>query len=465
LNVKTSVVKQFPYQYNIEFSKNILINLIKDNRIPDQIMNDCNFKDYIKDFSNDSEKVADALIKLYDIVIMPSSQSQNRPNTSKSTSLSQNKRWLEAPKNKIIINNSKEKSSLSAELFQEYLSGILQPKLYKETQKNMSMHPINIVINLINQLCQSTIRNKNANYDMNLINNIYKNLGLQYLMKTPKISYDNLKSKDFYFELKGHLLKILSKVINKENEISIEQMPETSYKFCILNGNNSNLIKTFFRQRSWWSSGNEQDEVNLIWSQWNKTDFIGKLKKVDVKVRSNNENKCIELIPQEIKLSNHLEFNYVLGNKKCMYYNLKFYYQMINKEHLDIMPLTFHVRGILDPEYENFKKEYLKNEEAIKKNQKVKHKRSTKGNSEKEFDVNSNKNIWIIKPGENTNRGNGINVSNKLQEIEGIIKRDVGKFHTFIIQKYIENPLLINKRKFDIRCFGLFTSVNGYIKG
>jgi len=77
-------------------------------------------------------------------------------------------------------------------------------------------------------------------------------------------------------------------------------------------------------------------------------------------------------------------------------------------------------------------------------------------------------NTWIIKPGENTNRGVGISVSRDINEIKGLIcggKSKDGGDATYIIQKYIDYPLLIHKRKFDFRVFSLVTSINKKLKG
>ena len=35
---------------------------------------------------------------------------------------------------------------------------------------------------------------------------------------------------------------------------------------------------------------------------------------------------------------------------------------------------------------------------------------------------------------------------------------------TYIVQSYINNPLLYNNRKFDIRVFMMLTSINGQLK-
>ena len=73
------------------------------------------------------------------------------------------------------------------------------------------------------------------------------------------------------------------------------------------------------------------------------------------------------------------------------------------------------------------------------------------------------KNLWIIKPGENTNRGCGIQVSKGLDHIKGLIQNvNVnGNRRSYIIQKYIEKPLLYKNGKFDIRTFTMMCTING----
>lgn len=70
-------------------------------------------------------------------------------------------------------------------------------------------------------------------------------------------------------------------------------------------------------------------------------------------------------------------------------------------------------------------------------------------------------NLWICKPAAMSNRGFGIRVSNSLEEIDGIIGREARKDARcggWVVQKYIERPLLVDGRKFDIRAFCLLVT-------
>lgn len=82
------------------------------------------------------------------------------------------------------------------------------------------------------------------------------------------------------------------------------------------------------------------------------------------------------------------------------------------------------------------------------------------------------KNMWILKP-TFLNRGRGIHVFRSLTQLKSLIseyiygseisKGESIKITSFVIQKYIESPLLINQRKFDIRCWVLVTpELNAY---
>lgn len=72
------------------------------------------------------------------------------------------------------------------------------------------------------------------------------------------------------------------------------------------------------------------------------------------------------------------------------------------------------------------------------------------------FDLN---NVWIQKPN-GLSRGRGIRVFNTLEEIEGYWGAGDCEM---VIMKYIEKPLLIGKRKFDIRVWVTITSVDPLI--
>lgn len=73
--------------------------------------------------------------------------------------------------------------------------------------------------------------------------------------------------------------------------------------------------------------------------------------------------------------------------------------------------------------------------------------------SDPQFALSGHLNIWIIKPGRKS-RGRDIKVLQSLEEI----KEYTSIPNYWVAQKYIENPLLINSRKFDIRQWVLITS-------
>ena len=70
--------------------------------------------------------------------------------------------------------------------------------------------------------------------------------------------------------------------------------------------------------------------------------------------------------------------------------------------------------------------------------------------------LNGYRNMWMLKPA-GLSRGRGIQVFNSLNEIMGYTRH---KEQQWVIQKYIENPLIIHDRKFDIRQWVLVTDWN-----
>ena len=204
----------------------------------------------------------------------------------------------------------------------------------------------------------------------------------------------------------------------------------------------------------------------------------------------------IDNVVLPLRLYNKLEQNKQLTNKKGVFVNMRKYYESLGQDPFKVLPLTFHTQhGVNDAEFRKFQNYYNALEQKIKNSQQQikraikqyyeekkdgkKHKVITDDyddevDTDDEEAINQIKrkyrapqNAWIVKPGENTNRGTGITVVKTLRDVQAIIGRSTGRHNdrTFIIQKYIDYPLLVHKRKFDFRCFGMCTSINGSLKG
>ena len=66
------------------------------------------------------------------------------------------------------------------------------------------------------------------------------------------------------------------------------------------------------------------------------------------------------------KLYNKIEDNFHIANKKALLLNMRNYYEALEENVFDNLPVTFHIKnGLDDPEFQRFKAYYDKTDEEI----------------------------------------------------------------------------------------------------
>ncbi|KAK9515483.1 hypothetical protein VZT92_026128 [Zoarces viviparus] len=192
---------------------------------------------------------------------------------------------------------------------------------------------------------------------------------------------------------------------------------------CVRYKCGQHTIQSVLRERPGWVEVKDEGEWDFTWCDvgWLKESFDNSYMEEHVRV-------------------NHFRNYYELSRKNLMVKNLKRYRKNLEKDvgHMeaskcDFFPCTF----TLPSEYHLFVEEFKRSPGST----------------------------WIMKP-VGKSQGKGIFLFRKLKDIMDWKKdgtrseeqKDAAQVESYVVQRYIENPYLINGRKFDLRVYVLVTS-------
>ena len=192
-----------------------------------------------------------------------------------------------------------------------------------------------------------------------------------------------------------------------------------TYRYVVLPGNGSQLVDGALASRPWWQPASTPAPFHLWWGgNGQPFDFAAGLSTEGGRAAKQLVNK----------FATHKE----LCTKTRLAINLQRYCKAARVEPGTIAPLTVTVNVGSKQDMLTFRR--------------IAAAESAKGGSK----------MWICKPG-NLNRGRGIHVCASAREAEAHIRKQKPDT-AWVLQEYIERPLLLGNRKFDIRQFVLVTS-------
>jgi Tubulin-tyrosine ligase family len=150
--------------------------------------------------------------------------------------------------------------------------------------------------------------------------------------------------------------------------------------------------------------------------------------------RAKSGAKLLVVNPEEFTLMNHMKGLKYITRKHLLYQTMKEYCEKNKLAISDLVPETWVLRGdTFEADLENLIKEKAAKNDFYK-------------------------DPLIVKPGENSNRGQGIEMAFNEDEVRlltSFLLESRKNTSSVVVQTYISNPMLFAKRKFDIRCYAL----------